>query len=205
MGRPIRALVARAQRRAVDKRKPRWGLISIYANIAVAVIALLYGTGSYIEHLSDTDPQFCASCHIMQPYVNSYLTGSNLDHVHEEAGVTCKECHDYGLSAEVRSAFDYFTGNYEVTSSGSLPPMKFGDSLCTKCHVSEQHVAQLTDFLAENPHDSHMGYLACSTCHVSHGPQIDYCGQCHSDGGQRMIGGPITPRGTIGGSPTGTP
>jgi hypothetical protein len=153
-----------------------------------------------VVHLSNTNPQFCATCHIMQPNVTSYLTSNNLDYVHQQAGVQCKNCHDYPLSAEISSGIDFLTGNYTVDKSGNLKVVKFSDAMCTKCHISAQHVAQLTSFLAKNPHESHNGQLPCNTCHVSHGQQIDYCGQCHDNGGQRLIGQPILSPGTLSGS-----
>jgi hypothetical protein len=104
------------------------------------------------------------------------------------------------LPAEIRSGVKFLTGNYTVDKSGNLQPVKFTDAMCTKCHISDQHVATLTDFLARNPHDSHNLELPCNTCHVSHGAQIDYCAQCHDNGGQRMIGQPIQSRGTLSGS-----
>jgi len=133
----------------------------------------------------------------MQPNVTSYLTSSNLDHVHAQAGVQCKGCHDYPLSAEISSGIKYVTGNYEVDKNGEIASRKFDDKMCLQCHISYDHIAQLTDYLPRNPHDSHNGQMPCSTCHVSHGQQIDYCAQCHDNGGQRMIGQPVTPRGTI--------
>ncbi len=116
-----------------------------------------------------------------------------------QAGVQCKDCHDYPLSAEISSGIKFVTGDYDVDANGNLQARKFSDELCTQCHFSEQHVAQLTDFLYRNPHDSHNGYLPCNTCHVAHGQQVDYCSQCHDNGGQRLVGEPITPRDTIGG------
>jgi nitrate/TMAO reductase-like tetraheme cytochrome c subunit len=182
------------------KRSPNWLKVSIIANIAVVVIAVFFAAGSYVVHLSNTSPQFCGVCHLMQANVTSYLTSSNLDHVHQQAGVQCKDCHDYPLSAEIKSGIDFVTGNYTVDKTGALKPVKFTDAMCTKCHISEQHVATLTDFLSRNPHDSHNGELPCNTCHVSHGTQIDYCATCHDNGGQRMIGQPIKDRGTLSGS-----
>jgi hypothetical protein len=182
------------------KMKPNWVKISIGANIAVVTIAVLLAAGFYVVHLSNTSPQFCGTCHIMQPNVTSYLTSSNLDHVHQQAGVQCKECHDYPLSAEISSGINFISGNYTVDQSGNLKQVKFSDAMCTKCHISEQHVAQLTDYLSKNPHDSHNWELPCNTCHISHGQQIDYCAQCHDNGGQRMIGQPIQSRGTLSGS-----
>jgi hypothetical protein len=182
--------------------KKRWnGLkISIAVNIALVAIAVLFAAGSYVVHLSNTSPQFCATCHVMQPNVTSYLTSANLDNVHQQAGVQCKDCHDYPLSAEIKSGVDFITGNYSVDKSGALAAVKFSDAMCTQCHISLDHVAQLTDYLAKNPHSSHNGALACNTCHVSHGQQIDYCANCHDNGGQRMIGQPVEPRGTLSGS-----
>jgi nitrate/TMAO reductase-like tetraheme cytochrome c subunit len=194
------SLEAPTQENQPVKKRKNWLKISIGANIAVVVIAVFFAAGSYVVHLSNTSPQFCGACHLMQANVSSYLTSSNLDHVHQQAGVQCKDCHDYPLSAEIKSGIDFVTGSYTVDKSGALAQRKFDDQLCTKCHISEQHVATLTDFLARNPHDSHNGDLPCSTCHVSHGAQIDYCAECHDNGGQRMIGQPIQPRGTLSGS-----
>ena len=179
--------------------KPNWIKVSIYANVAIAAIALILVAGGIVIHQSDTNPNFCGLCHVMQTNVQSYLNGPNLDYVHEQAGIECKDCHDYPLSAEITSGVKFLIGDYTVDASGNLQQRKYDDEMCTKCHISAQHVAEETDFLYRNPHDSHNGYLACNTCHISHGQQIDFCSQCHYNGGQRMVGEPITERGTIGG------
>ena len=178
---------------------PNWPKVSIYTNITIAVVALIALSGGIVIHQSNTNPQFCGLCHVMQPNVQSYLNGPNLDNLHEQAGVACKDCHDYPLPAEITSGVKFLIGDYTVDASGSLVQRKYDDEMCTKCHISAQHVAEETDFLYRNPHDSHNGSLACSTCHISHGQQIDFCSSCHDNGGQRMVGEPITLRGTIGG------
>jgi nitrate/TMAO reductase-like tetraheme cytochrome c subunit len=181
-------------------KKTNWLKISIGVNIAVAAIAVFIAAGSYVGHLSNTAPQFCGLCHIMQTNVDSYMTSSNLDHVHQQAGVQCKDCHDYPLSAEITSGVKFIFGDYDVNQSGLLLQRKYDDKLCYRCHISADHVANLTDFLPRNPHNNHNKDLTCGTCHISHGQQIDYCSSCHENGGQRMTGQAVQPRGTISGN-----
>jgi hypothetical protein len=172
------------------KKKPSWLMISLFANIGVVVLIAAYFGGMAVIHESDTNPQFCATCHNMERYVDSYLTGTTLDAVHGEANVQCKDCHDYPLKAEIESGIKYVTGNYDK----SMPRRKFGAEMCTQCHISMAYQANKTDHLVRNPHASHYPDMRCTNCHISHGEQVDYCSQCHDNGGQRMTGQAIVPR-----------
>ncbi len=172
--------------------KKKWGVLqySILANVVLVVAAVIALSGMAVIHQSDTNPEFCGTCHIMDREVNSYLTGNHLDNAHYQAGVECKDCHDYPVSAEITSGISFLTGNYVATEhegSLSLVQRDFGDEICTQCHISMEHVAEKTDYLVRNPHASHFTDLTCSSCHLSHGTQIDYCSQCHENGGQRMV------------------
>lgn len=171
----------------------KWFRISVFANIVVLIGIVIFAASAFVINQSNTNPEFCASCHIMEKNVTSYLTSNNLDNSHAEAGVMCKDCHDYPLEAEIDAGIKYVTGNYVVDESGELFKRDFGDEICTQCHISLENVALSTDFLFYNPHGTVMGTFECSTCHVSHGEQIDYCSECHEDTGQRMIGD-TTPR-----------
>jgi len=177
-----------------NRKKSAWPIIGI---IVLVLVVIGGAAGGYMIHLSNTSPQFCATCHIMEPNVTSYLTSNDLDNVHYQAGVACKECHDYPLDAEITSGVKYLIGDYTVDEEGKLLPVTYDNDICLKCHISYEHVAASTDFLARNPHDSHNGQLPCKTCHVSHSDQIDYCSQCHDNGFQRLVGEEIKDRGTI--------
>lgn len=177
---------------AAEAKKPRkaanWLRISAIVNI-ILVVVIAVSAGTLVAlHQSDTNPSFCATCHLMDSHVTSYLTSNNLDNIHAQSGVQCKDCHDYPLPAEISSGIKYVFGNYEVDANGELPKRDFGDEICTQCHISLEHVAEETADLTRNPHDSHNGELACKTCHVAHGEQVDYCSQCHDNGGQQMFG-----------------
>lgn len=188
------AAVASAGTTAPEPQKRSWLKISIFANIVILAFVLAGVAGATVIHESDTNPNLCGLCHIMQPNVQSYLTSNHLDNVHNQAGVECKECHDYPISAELAGAVSFLTGNYTVTREGTLPKRQYADEMCLQCHISSEHLANSTDYLVRNPHFSHWGDLTCSDCHISHGEQIDLCSECHTNGGQRMVGGEITPR-----------
>jgi len=180
------------------KNNKKLGAVAIIGIVLAALVVVSGAGGGYLIHLSNTSPEFCATCHIMQPNVTSYLTSNNMDNIHAQANVECKQCHDYPLKSEIISGFKYLAGNYPVDAEGKLLPVKYTDTMCLECHISYDYVAQQTDFLIRNPHDNHNGRLSCSTCHLSHAEQIDYCSECHDNGGHRMTGEPRLPRGTIG-------
>jgi cytochrome c nitrite reductase small subunit len=179
------------------KKNRKLGIWTIIGICAFVVLVLGGAGGGYLIHLSNTSPEFCMTCHIMKPNVISYLTSNDLDNVHYQAGVQCKECHDYPLSAEIVSGFNFVFGNYHVTDEGELWPVTYDDDMCLQCHISREHMGQSTDYLYRNPHKYHSGYPSCKTCHVSHGAQIDFCSGCHDNGNQRMVGEEYEPRGTI--------
>jgi nitrate/TMAO reductase-like tetraheme cytochrome c subunit len=86
-----------------DEKKPfNWFKFSILANIILVVGIGIALASMAIIHQSDVNPNFCSTCHIMKPYVDSYLTSNHLDNVHAQANVQCKQCHsDYDIPAEI--------------------------------------------------------------------------------------------------------
>lgn len=156
-------------------------LISILAVIAFLVIV---AGGFTVDHISRTNPNFCGICHNMQDHVTSYLTSNHLDFVHNKAGVGCKNCHfDYSIPEELSSAVKYITGDYEVP----FKKIRVGSEQCLRCHIDVKYQAKNSIALTRNPHDNHNGDLRCTTCHMSHDAQIDFCSDCHDNGGQMMI------------------
>jgi len=161
--------------------------------VALVVVNGLVLAAFAVDHRSRTDAEFCSNCHNMTAHVTSYLESSHMDAVHRQAKVGCKDCHfDYSVVDEVRSVIDFVFGNYEET----FRRHRFADDMCNGCHVGLEFQAAKTDHLRRNPHRGHYPDLRCGACHLAHDRQIDYCGRCHDNGGQRMTGDPVVERAT---------
>ena len=107
------------------KRLLKIGIIAVPTLFILAFILVEYSSR----------PEFCTSCHFMQPYYDSWKTSSHKD-------VPCSKCHyppgveglveskTQALSTVVR----YFTGTY-----GTKPWAEIGDKGCLKpsCHSEE--------------------------------------------------------------------
>jgi cytochrome c nitrite reductase small subunit len=159
----------------------------------VAVLSLNLAAAGVlsVDHYSRAQPRFCAACHAMKLYVDSYLTSDHMDNIHWQANVGCRDCHSgYTVLDELKSAWRYVWGDYPNV----LERRAFDQAMCIRCHISMPYHAARTDFLVRNPHLSHWPDMVCGDCHLAHDRQIDYCGYCHDNGGQRMTGGPIAPR-----------
>ena len=51
---------------------------------------------------------------------------------------------------------------------------------CLSCHGgSYEKLAEQTDSLEINPHDSHLGKIECTKCHRGHKPAVLECARCH--------------------------
>lgn len=84
---------------------------------------------------------------------------------HASYGLACTSCH---------------AG--ETPAPGGAMPATLGTTTCLSCHGTFASVAARTAASFPNPHASHLGDLACSSCHRAHQPPVDHCSQCHSFG-----------------------
>jgi len=152
--------------------------------VVLVLLNVLVLAAFAVDHRSRTDAEFCSNCHNMTAHVDSYLESPHMDAAHRQAKVGCKDCHfDYTKVDEARSVVNFIFGDYEEVFSRH----RFGDEMCNGCHVGLEFQAAKTDHLRRNPHRGHYPDLRCGACHLAHAKQIDYCGRCHDNGGQRMI------------------
>ena len=167
-------------------RSGGWRTVGLSAGIlaAVGLVALI----TAVEVTSR--PQFCGSCHIMQPYYESWRHSSHKN-------VACVECHIApGVTAEIHKKFEalsmvarYFTATY-----GTNPWTEIEDAACLRCHDRRLLMGKemVGDVLFD--HSAHLvemrrgKTLRCTSCHsqIVQGSHIavttSTCILCHFKG-----------------------
>jgi len=152
-------------------------IVVIAVVLGVVVIGGVGAVGLWTYH---EQPQFCATCHIMQPYLDSLQASDFGAYAHAVEDVACLDCHEPTVQQQVDELVVYMQGDFAVP----LEERQFQNEFCFDCHLPNEHtsyeqVIQLTAELELNPHDSHLGELDCDLCHKMHGLSEDYCAQCH--------------------------
>jgi DMSO/TMAO reductase YedYZ molybdopterin-dependent catalytic subunit len=132
--------------------------------VAGVIVVVLLVAGAWTWH---DEPTFCASvCHgTMNHYYTTYTDGGHLASLHEKAGVTCLDCHRFGLVTATKQVWAQLTGSY----STPLKQKDYGDKACLRsgCHD-----------LKDTVHKQAIQKLPCSDCHSAHGtPSLLYSAQ----------------------------
>jgi nitrate/TMAO reductase-like tetraheme cytochrome c subunit len=139
------------------------------ALVIFAVAVPVVPVSMFLAFEASSQPAFCGSCHIMEPYYDSWLTSSHRD-------VACVECHiPPGIESELRKKYEalsmvtsYFTGTYSTN-----PWTEVDDQSCLRsgCHAkrlllgTEVYHGVLFD---HRPHLLEMRrekQLRCTSCH----------------------------------------
>jgi hypothetical protein len=168
-----------------------WGKGWRRLGIAIAITLVLL-TGLMIFTLEVTSqPRFCNSCHIMEPYYASWKESSHKD-------VTCTDCHfPPGIESKLKGKFtalamvvNYFTGVYKK----SKPWAEIPDESCMRTGCHETRLLQGQVAFKKNiifDHGPHLGELRrgrklrCTSCHsqIVQGSHMtvteDTCFLCH--------------------------
>lgn len=136
-------------------------------------------------------PQFCITCHIMDPYYASWEEST-----HQE--VNCIECHyEPGLKAHVVGKINGLVevAQYLTNRYSEKPTAKVSDASCLRpgCHTKENLLSRKLKFgnKVEFQHRTHLGRLTadielrCTSCHsqLTHDKHIEVdrntCFICH--------------------------
>ncbi|MBB5336303.1 cytochrome c3 family protein [Pectinatus brassicae] len=156
------------------KQPKVWGSLCI-------LIIVFCGIGYAAMKTVSARPAFCASCHNMQTYYDTYTKGHLLAKKHAEAGVTCHDCHEPSLGQQMDEGLKFITGNYKEP----LPEYEYSNEQCLKCHNFDDVKAKTAKYGKANPHDSTHAKgnqpPQCYECHsVHHLQSAKKCNTCHT-------------------------
>ena len=153
------------KKRPLGQRLALWFLIAF-------LIAIPAGYG-FMEY--STQPEFCASCHNMVPYVKSWETSR-----HGKANVSCIDCHfEPGVLETLQGKFKASTQlvKYVTSTEGSKPWAQVSDSSCMRggCHSTRLLEGKVAFSIGRTaipfdhtPHLTEMRRgkkLRCTSCH----------------------------------------
>ena len=142
------------------RRRTKW--------IVIGVVVLLVAWMGYVGIRATDSPDFCASCHYMQPYVENWATSSHND-------VGCIKCHaEPGvggyLARKARLLGEVI--RYTVGAYSTQPHARLSDEQCLSCH--EHDTLEQTQTYSDDIQFSHVDHyqdpsrgvqLRCNTCH----------------------------------------
>jgi len=135
-------------------------------------LALIFG-GYHFYHYVETNPRFCASCHIMEKAWTTWQAGPH-------KALNCKSCHQQTVQDRVRIVWRWATKNVENVSSHT----RLNRSVCEGCHLNEK--SQWKQVSQTAGHDIHVSRanLECLSCHLpslhATKPKVEDCVKCHA-------------------------
>ncbi len=173
--------------------------LAVFA-IALAALVSVGGGGTYVMMSVTTRPQFCRTCHIMEPYVDSWAESSHKN-------VTCVDCHyEPGLLETFEGKFKALSqlAKYVTQTQGTKPWAEVSDYSCMRggCHSERLLEGEIQFGRIKFDHKSHLiGFergkkLRCTSCHsqIVQGEHVAVtttsCFLCHFKPGPTAEGGP---------------
>jgi hypothetical protein len=163
------------------RRPLKLALIALFAIVAAVAAAAGRGTLWLQERLHTTE--YCATCHVMARYHETWKSSDLTAHAHAKIGVTCQDCHPRTTGDGLRE----LAINVIRSKESRIDNHKARAEECLRCHGSHEILASRTRSLSgpdgyalgRNPHASHWGPLDCGICHKMHEPSVDFCSKCH--------------------------
>ncbi len=148
-------------------RKLRWFLLCAAALLGAFLLLLLFMVGAAGWYTSRSE--FCNSCHIMEPYYESWQKSSHKD-------VPCIECHFApGFGSKIRGKMLGLVqlAKYVTKSEGPRPAAEVPDASCLRsgCHETRLLSGRVDYQGIHFDHSPHLGEvrrgmkLRCTSCH----------------------------------------
>src|SRR5258706_1450095 len=58
--------------------------------------------------------EYCASCHLITPYYNTWRSSEFLAHTHQKVGIVCQDCHARTFRNAATELARYVTQSYQL-------------------------------------------------------------------------------------------
>jgi nitrate/TMAO reductase-like tetraheme cytochrome c subunit len=135
-----------------------------------AVGGVLFLVGSLVSVEATSRPEFCGTCHIMQPYYDSWVESAHRD-------VSCVKCHiEPNMQSYVHAKLNGLGQVVDdvLNRTGFKPSASVTELSCTRsgCHTTETLAGKTVDNgIFKFRHDKHFGLthlgveITCGTCH----------------------------------------
>jgi len=176
----------------MTKRKMSTKLKIILAVVLIVAVLVIGGGTVLAGGFFADSPEACGKCHLMQPWVESYLQSDFLDNVHAAPiqVAKCENCHRQSLFQKANEVFSYARGQRTVSGKNVNT-----QAACSTCHQPARIVEAVQsrpEFIsnpelsyhlnAENAkacRDPRAELVRCQDCHKSHQAGVNYCATCH--------------------------
>lgn len=183
------------------RRSSRWlpiGL-TVWGGVLVALLVIVGGGTGFAKY--STHPEFCRSCHIMEPYYQAW-------HRSTHDGVACQDCHfEPGWRSTFKGKYQAMAqvAKYVTRTYGTKPHAEIADASCLRSGCHERRLLEgkvrweltasdgqpLTISFDHAPHLRQLRrgkQLRCVSCHsqIVQGEHLtvtlDTCFTCHFKG-----------------------
>jgi hypothetical protein len=156
-----------------------------------------FSTAIHRGHVKENSKVDCSLCHTWKPGKQFGIKGTQakLGAVSKDNMVLLKKSFETWNSSSLLDSSHNQAKVVCLACHGKTVPEK-GDTVenerCLSCHGSMESLIERSapkDFPDRNPHKSHLGEIACTTCHKAHSPSKVYCLGCHGKFKMKIPGG----------------
>ena len=153
-----------------------------------AVLIAMYGSWRYTAHYVQTDPRYCAQCHVTQDQFMFWARDA-----HQK--VACQSCHKQTLEQAADMFRAYVTQAKPVPATGRgarLHDPEVPMSACATCHFDK--TGDVPNIAGSAGHELHLKQpnVTCKSCHGQslhrYANAIDSCHTCHEKQTVRIAG-----------------
>lgn len=139
---------------------------SLFVVLGIIIIIFFFFSLAMVQ--DSQSPEFCAKCHVIQPY---YLTWQNSAH----SNTSCVQCHvEPGtgfIAVKLRNLKELYAYMFKDVTLPIEGTREISSEACLQCHSPNRVITPSKDL--QIPHSEHLNYgTSCADCH----PDVAHAG-----------------------------